>query len=210
MRKEVDRVVALVGEDRPVAFALELPQAERTSAAAITATYSRILFWSWRFEQSMNAPYAAGSPVRCWSMSPSEAARSPRLRQFACEHVDPLDVRRARQKIVCLVHERGRDLSGEVRLAPALVWEGVEDRKARGSRPHREPRSRLGLLFGERQRALEQAGESILLPRFCLQRDQQSYRSAWMRSTDFLTCTGARRLRGGRRAVDGGPRRGGA
>src|SRR5207245_1281497 len=63
----------------------------------------------------------------------------------------------------------------EVRLAPGLVRERVEDRKTRRGQTHGKPRRRLRLVLDEGQRTLEEPFEVIFLARFCFQCDQQAY-----------------------------------
>jgi hypothetical protein len=55
-------------------------------------------------------------------------------RQLGREDVDRLDDRRLRQQLGRLGHQGGRDSAAEVRLAPRVVGESVEDAELRGSK----------------------------------------------------------------------------
>src|SRR5262245_38941697 len=61
-----------------------------------------------------------------------------------------------------MLGEGGGDGPLEVRAAPGLVGEDVDDRKRRGAGANGEPRDRGRLRLDQRQRALQEGGDVLL------------------------------------------------
>src|SRR5581483_11532973 len=86
-----------------------------------------------------------------------------------------LDLRRRRQQLGRVGHERLRDRSVQMRLAAAVVGEHVEDAERRRAEPHREPRDGRRLAVGQLQRPGEKAPHLFRFLRLGLEPRQQSH-----------------------------------
>ena len=99
---------------------------------------------------------------KCGSSSAHE--RPGLLLELAREDVHLLDLRRLAQQLIGLLHQRGGDGSGEVRLATGFVGEDVEDTEGCWGDADREPRGGCLLLLGERQRPSRKLATSCSFP----------------------------------------------
>ena len=101
------------------------------------------------------------------------SSTSPHLLELHRQHVDVLDARRLRQQLVCTTKERSRDGAVQMRRAPRLTREHVEDPE--GSLTEPDGTTRLSparrLLAAEHPGGLRQL---VLAPGLCLEPDEQS------------------------------------
>src|SRR5207248_4783670 len=80
------------------------------------------------------------------------------------QHVDVLDARRLRQQLVCTTKERSRDGAVQMRRAPRLTREHVEDPEGSLTEPDGKPRDCLRLVVYWRQSTLEDCASSSSRP----------------------------------------------
>src|SRR5437868_1684636 len=89
------------------------------------------------------------------------------------EQVHLLDPRRLGEQLLRVLHQGGRDRTGEVRLAPLVVGERVEDPELAGPEAQREPDRRLALALGCGKSSFEELRYLRFLPGLGAQTDQQ-------------------------------------
>src|SRR4029077_6653655 len=105
------------------------------------------------------------SPAPCWS-----------FRKLGAENVRALDLRRRREQVRGLRHERLGNGPVQMGLPPSFIAKRVEDRKRRRTEPQREPERRRRLLIGELQATHEKSRHGFFLARFGFQADKQTER----------------------------------
>src|SRR5258708_9252335 len=105
-------------------------------------------------------------------------ARPPGLfRKLGAQHVHPLDHRRRCKEVRSLCHQSLGDGAVEMILPSCLIFECVKYSKRGRSQSHGEPHRRRPFLIRELEALLQEGGDLIFLPGFCLQADKQSNRS---------------------------------
>src|SRR6266849_4939699 len=104
-------------------------------------------------------------------MSPSPCSS---FRKLGAEYVHVLDLRRRREQVRGLRHERLGNGPVQMGLSPGFIAKRVEDGKRRRTGPQREPQRRRRLLIGELQALHQECGQGVFFARLGFQADKQT------------------------------------
>src|SRR6266850_4570897 len=96
------------------------------------------------------------------------------LRKLGAEYLHVLDLRRRREQVRGLRHQRLGNGPVQMGLSPGFIAKRVEDRKRRRTEPQCEPERRRRLLIGELQTLHQECGQSLFLAGLGFQADKQT------------------------------------